>query len=117
MSNHQVVRGVMAYTKAANMDPFSVEAISKLGDSLMKEGDFEGAAQTLETLVILTQDETTALLRLASVYAGLSRYCDALSMLQKARDKETDPARAASLDTSIRKVSESCRSARPAPHP
>lgn len=117
MANKQIVRGVFAYTKAANLDPFSIESLSKLGDSLVKEGDYEGAAQSFENLLILSEEETTVLLRLAGVYAGLTRYCDALVMLQKARDKVTDPTRAASLDESIRKVSESCHHQRPGPRP
>lgn len=117
VANKQIVRAVFAYTKAANLDPFSSESLSKLGDSLVTEGDYEGAAQSFENLLILSQEEPTVLLRLAGVYAGLTRYCDALVMLQKAREKVTDPTRAASLDESIRKVSESCHHQRPGPRP
>jgi tetratricopeptide (TPR) repeat protein len=117
LSRGQIVNAVMSFTRAANMDPFSPLALNKLATAFMREGDYEQALQTYQSLVELNGDDVDAILGLAGTLSGLQRYCEAVPQLERASKLETNPARIASLQSAVRQMSERCEKSKSAPRP
>ena len=117
LSRGQIVNAVMALTQAANLDPFSPEVLAQLGAAYMREGDYESAVQSYRSLLGLNEDDPNAMLGLAGAYSGMQHYCDAIPLLKRARELQTDPARAASIESMLGQMTERCERSRANPSP
>lgn len=115
LSRSQVVNAVAIFDRAVNLDPFSILALNKLGAAYMRGGDFENALNTYQSLLDLRGDDPDAMLGLAGALSGLQRYCDALPLLERAGKLQTDPARAAALQTAVGQMSERCERSKARP--
>jgi len=117
LSRGQIVNAVATLSHAANMDPFSIVTLNKLGTAYVREGDFENALNVYQSLLDMNENDADALLGLAGALSGLQRYCEAVPRLERARELQTDPARAAALQTAVRQMTERCAKSPTTPRP
>jgi len=117
LSRGQIVTAVSTLSRAANMDPFSIVTLNKLGTAYVREGDFENALNAYQSLLDMNENDADALLGLAGALSGQQRYCEAVPRLERARELQTDPARAAALQTAVRQMTERCAKNPTAPPP
>jgi tetratricopeptide (TPR) repeat protein len=110
MARGQLFTAVTAYARAVNLDPFSAEAMGKLGGAHMKAGDYDTAVSIYQNLLTLAPDDPTSYLSLAGALAGLLRHCEAVPLMQKAKELETNPARAEALTRFIDETAAKCKS-------
>jgi tetratricopeptide (TPR) repeat protein len=115
LARGQIVNAVNTLTHAASMDPYSIVALNKLGAAYVREGDFENALSAYQNLLHMNENDADALLGLAGALSGLQRYCDAVPSLERARELQTDQARAAALQTAIRQMTERCDTSKKTP--
>lgn len=117
LSRGQIVNAVSALNHAVNMDPFSVPAMRRLGEAYLREGDYDSAAQAFQNLLSMDAADSDAMLGLAGAFSGLQHYCEALDVLRKALESQTDPARVASVQAAIQLTSERCDRIKASPPP
>ena len=115
LARGQIVNAVTTLTRAVSMDPFSLVALHKQGDAYVREGDFENALNAYQNILDMGTDDPDALLGLAGALSGLQRYCEAVPRLERARQLQIDPARAAALQSAVRQMSERCEASKSAP--
>jgi tetratricopeptide (TPR) repeat protein len=104
---------VSAYSKAVSLDPFVPEALAALGAAYMRQGNYEAALPVFSNFVDLRPDDLPGLLNLARTLTGLQRPCEAVPLLQKARDLDRNPSHWARLDQSLADLRGRCDKSRP----
>lgn len=103
---------VSAYSKAASLDPYLPAALEALGAAYMRQGNYEAAVPVYSSLLEFRPDDLSGLLNLARTLAGMQRPCEALPLLQKARDLDRDPSDWARLDQSLADLRGRCDKSR-----
>src|SRR4029077_17873410 len=97
-----------AYRRVAELDPYSVEGLYQLGAAYVRQGQYEEAARNLAQALALSPDDVRSLLLYGRALAGLQNYCNAVTIMQKARDVEKDPRRRAGIEEAIAGLSPRC---------
>jgi tetratricopeptide (TPR) repeat protein len=106
---------VGSFSRAANLDPYLPEALARLGSAYMKQGNYNAALPAFSAILDMNPDDVPALVNMARLLSGLQRPCDAVPLLEKARDLDPIPSHRAQLDRALPDLTERCRKSRPSP--